>query len=316
MDKFHIKKISEVNKEKLYQFYQNSFDYGKSILDNYSWRYRLGFNKYEPLILIINNQICGHAGLIPIHLKINNKTENAIWFTDFYINPEYRLKGYGKILTEEWMKICPIQITLCNNQSLKIFKKLEWCSNNNFTRKIKFYNYFNIVPAFRNRNRSLDIQNNLGNLTIQELNNKTLTKIIDLHETNNITKSVSLIRDESWFKWRILDCPYKKDIYILNLNKNYFIAHIKKRNNLKILNIIYTSDYINNDISKLLSRFAKKNHIDYLSFISSKKRLSDFFLPWQRKINFAFYTKEKFKSRLLNNEIDDIQFIDSDIDYI
>ena len=75
MDKFHIKKISEINKEKLYQFYQDSFHYEKSILDNYQWRYRSGFNEFEPLVLIINNQICGHAGLIPINLKINNKTE-------------------------------------------------------------------------------------------------------------------------------------------------------------------------------------------------------------------------------------------------
>ena len=316
MDKFHIKKISEVNQKKLLQFYQNSFNFEETILDNYNWRYRKGFSEFEPLVLIINNQICGHAGLIPVNLKINNKIKKAIWFTDFYINPEYRSKGYGKNLTEAWMKICPIQITLCNNQSLNIFKKLEWSSNNNFTRNVKFYNYFNVIPAFRNLNDSLYIQDNFENLKLEELSNKTLTKIIDLHENIISKKSINLVRDENWFKWRIFDCPYKKDIYIFNSNENFFIIHIKKRNNLKILNVIYSSHPINKNISKLFFSFAKKNHIDCLSYISNEKRFSDFFLPWQSKINFAFYTKEKSTSVLLNSGFDEIQFIDSDIDYI
>jgi hypothetical protein len=316
VDKFHIKKISEIDTKKLLQFYQVSFQYEKSILDNYQWRYRSEFSEFEPLILIIDNQICGHAGLIPIDLKINDKRQKAIWFTDFYITSEQRSKGYGKLLAEEWMKICPIQITICNDQSLKVFKKLKWSNNNSFVRRLKIYNYLNIVPTFRKLNKSSFIKDELQDFKLEELNNKTIAKMADLSEHNLLKKSVGLIRDENWFKWRILDCPYKKDIHIFNSHKNYLIAHIKKTNNLKILNIIYASDYMNNDINKLLSRFAKINHIDYLSFISSKKKLSDFFLPWQRKINFAFYTKEKSTSNLLNNEINDIQFIDSDIDYV
>ena len=149
MNKFHIKKISEIDKGKLLQFYQNSFNYEKSVLENFAWRYRSGFNDFEPLVLIINNEICGHAGLIPINLKINNEIKKAIWFTDFYINPKYRSQGYGMALTREWMKICPIQITLCNDLSLKIFKKFNWSHNNAFNKRIKFYNYLNILPTFR-----------------------------------------------------------------------------------------------------------------------------------------------------------------------
>ena len=48
MDKFHIKKISEIDTKKLLQFYQVSFQYEKSILDNYQWRYRSEFNEFEP----------------------------------------------------------------------------------------------------------------------------------------------------------------------------------------------------------------------------------------------------------------------------
>ncbi|MDA8764323.1 GNAT family N-acetyltransferase [Candidatus Pelagibacter bacterium] len=316
MDKFHIKKISEVNKEKLHQFYQNSFDYEKPVLEDYKWRYRSELNEFEPLVLTINNEICGHAGLIPIKLKINNKIKKAIWFTDFFIKTEHRSRGYGRKLTEEWMKICPIQITLCNDKSLKVFKKLDWSSNNNFTRNIKFYNYLNIIPVFRNLKNSSQIQHNLENLKLEESNNKTLEKIIDFNENNMTKKIVNIVRDENWFKWRIIDCPYKKDIFIFNENGNFLITHIKKRNNLKILNIIYSTHPINANIFELFLNFARKNHIDYLSYISNEKKISNIFLPWQRKINFAFYAKEKTTSILLSKELDDIQFIDSDIDYV
>jgi len=316
VDKFHIKKISEISKEKLSQFYQNSFNYEKPILDNYNWRYRSGFNEFEPLALIINDQICGHAGLIPINLKVNNKIEKAIWFTDFYINAELRARGYGAQLTKEWMKICPIQITLCNNQSLKIFKKLDWSVNNNFTRRIKFYNYFKIIPIFRKLNNDVSTQKDFGKLKLEVLDNNFMTRILDSSEKSLSKKSIGIIRDENWFKWRIIDCPYKKNIYFFSFENNLIITNIKKKNNLKILNIIYSSRPLNTDITKLFLSFAKNNNINYLSYISVEKKLSDIFLPWERKLNFTFYSKEKSTSNLLDEKLDDIQFVDSDIDYI
>ena len=316
MDKFHIKKISEIDIKKLLQFYQVSFQYEKSILDNYQWRYRSEFNEFEPLILIIDNQICGHAGLIPIDLKINDKKQKAIWFTDFYIASEQRSKGYGKLLAEEWMKICPIQITICNDQSLKVFKKLNWSNNNSFVRRLKIYNYLNIVPAFRRSNEFSFIKDDLQDLRLEELNNKTIAKMADLSEHNLLKKSVGLIRDENWFKWRILNCPYKKDIYIFNFKGNFIVIHMKLKNNLKILSIVYSSQPITSSIIKFFSKFSKKKGIDYLSYISNEKKIFDFFLPWQRKLNFACNTEDRSDTNVLNKNFDDIQFLDSDIDYI
>ena len=70
MEKIHIKKISEIDKEKLVKFYQESFRFEKSVINNYDWRYRTNFNEFEPLALLVNGEICGHAGLIPIKINI------------------------------------------------------------------------------------------------------------------------------------------------------------------------------------------------------------------------------------------------------
>ncbi len=315
MIKFHIKKISEINSDQLLSFYQKSFNYEKSVLDNFKWRYRSGFADMHPLVLLIDNKICGHAGLIPIDLKINDKVERSIWFTDLFIEKKYRSQGYGKILTKEWMKICSTQITLCNEQSLNVFKSLNWSFNNNFLRKIKFFNFLKVVPAFRKLANTNIILNDLGDLKLEEVNDDTLKKIIHEEEKSLLKKTVGIIRDKSWFDWRINKCPYKKDIYIFSYENLYIIVHIKVRNDLKILSLIYSTKNINENIINLLFRFAKKNKIDYLSYIS-KRRPINLNFPWERKLNFASYSANNFSKNFLDKSLEDVQFIDSDLDYI
>ena len=94
-------------------------------------------------------------------------------------------------------------------------------------------------------------------MKLEELNNKTIAKMVDLSERNLIKKSVGIIRDENWFKWRILDCPYKNDIYIFNFKENFIVTHIKLKNNLKILSIVYSSQPITSSITSLFSKFSK-----------------------------------------------------------
>ena len=315
MDKIHINKISELNRDKLINFYQKSFNFKNSVLINYEWRYRSGFCNYEPLALTVDNQICGHAGLIPVKLKLNEKVETAIWFTDFFINPVYRSRGYGKLLTEAWMKICPNQITLCNNKSLRIFKKLKWSYNNNFVRKIKFYNFHRILPILR-KNSQLEISyDSLGELKLEEQNIKTIKDIALIEQKNLAKKKIGIVRDESWFIWRILECPYKKNIFIFSYKNNYFIVNVKIKNNLKILNLIYSSLTVEDELLKIFNPFVKKNKIDYLNYISREKKMN-FNMPWKKKINFAFFSNEKFIMNDIENDLDDIQYIDSDIDYL
>ena len=315
MKNIHIKKISEINKDKLVEFYKDSFQFKSGVIENFNWRYRLGFNDYEPIVLIIENEICGHAGLIPANIKINNTIHNAIWFTDFFINANYRSKGYGKILTEEWMKICPIQITLCNEDSLRIFKKYNWVNSKKFIRKVKFNNYLNILPKFKNIYYS-NIYENVENLQYLEMNNSTISKIIEVNEHNQIKLPFGILRDENWFKWRLIDCPYKKDIHILKVKDQYLIVHLRVKKKLKILNIIYSTCAVTPEITNILLKFLKKNKIDFIAFISNKKEFIDSLIPGQKNLNFAFFSKDEKILYNLNKNFNDIQYIDSDLDYI
>ena len=316
MKNFHISKISQINQAKLKEFYLNAFKYEKNIHENYAWRYRLGFNNFEPLVLVVNDKICGHAGLIPINLKINSKIEEGIWFTDFFVEKEYRNLGYGKLLTKSWMEICPLQITLCNEQSLKIFKNLNWAYNNKFIRKIKILDYLKILPFFRKlKSLNFKLCEDIDELKITELNNKELSKIIDLSENILVNQKIGFVRDENWFKWRIIECPYRNDIFLLNHKDNHLVAHIAKKKNLNVLNIIFSTQIISSDLIRVLSIFSKKNNIDYLAFIEKKNNITDGFFPGERKLNFAFNSKDPSKTSQINKDLNDIQYIDSDLDF-
>tara|TARA_B100000780_G_C21122273_1_gene454705 strand:- start:1009 stop:1962 length:954 start_codon:yes stop_codon:yes gene_type:complete len=317
MEKISIRKISEIDINVLKKFYAKTFNFEQDILENYTWRYRTGYNNCEPIVLTINNQICGHAGLIPVDLKVNNIKENAIWFTDFYIDSKYRNRGYGKLLTEEWMNICPLQITLCNNSSLKIFKKLKWQHNNNFLRTVKILNYFHLLPFLRNfKKNKKNIKVDVDKLNINVVNNKDLSKIIETTEKISSNQNTGLLRDENWFRWRVLNCPYKKNITIFCYEGEFLIAHIFKKNKLKRMNIIFSTHKTSNKIFKLILLWSKKNHIDYLSYIENKINTSSNFLSPKKNINFAFFSKEESKINEIGNKFKDIQYIDSDIDFI
>ena len=176
--KFHIKKISEIDKKQLTDFYQNSFNYQKTLLNNYNWRYRNRYNEHEPIVLIMDNQICGHAGLIPINFKIFKEQIKAIWFTDFFVIPKFRSLGFGKILTVEWMKICSTQITICT-----ITEK-----NCNYAKAIdKSLKDAGIRTELDNRNEKIGYK-------IREHSDKKVPIILVVGDKENSTESVSIRR--------------------------------------------------------------------------------------------------------------------------
>ena len=316
MNKFHIKKISEIDKNKLFKFYQDSFDYHNNNTDILNWRYRFGYKNFEPLVMEVDDDICGHAGLIANDFKIKDKIKTGIWFTDFYMKEKYRSLGYGKLLTQAWMKICPIQVTICNDISLKIFKKMDWSYNNKFLKKIKIPNLLNLIPTSRQSHISNINTDNLMDLKLEEVNNQIISKISNKSEQSLSQKLFGIVRDENWFKWRVLNCPYKKNIFIFSYREIDIITEVKIKKNFKILNIIYVSKPIKENLTSIFSSFIKINKINLVSYISKNNEFLNINYPLSRKLNFAFNAEDPTVKTLINENFNDLQFIDSDINFI
>ena len=301
MKTYIIKKLSEVDKSQLFDFYKKVYNnVDKSFIENIKWYCRIGYNSYEPIVIIVNNRIIGHAGLIPNDIKLQNKKYSVIWFIDFIILPEYRAKGYGKILTLEWIKICPHQITFCNNSSLSLFKKLNWKSNSSSNRIIRPINYFNIIPLLK------DFRLNIGSDLIRYLLKKKLKKtklIIPAQISETLIRELvrtdqefeknkaTLIRDESWFRWRILETPYSKDILFFEENNQIIIGHVFRYKNIKRLNIIYTN--FNNsekNIFETVVKWSIDNQIDFIWHVTTNIKNSNnlFSMFLKKKNKFCF----------------------------
>ena len=249
MQDYHIDLISNVKKEDLDEFYNIAFqDRNKILINNWKWIYRSGYLNYEPILLLNNKKkIIGQAALIPAKISYKDILYPAVWFVDFVILKEFRGKGLGEFLTKEWMKICPNQITYCNNNSLKIFKKLGWLDSKTSKRIALPVNYFKFIPIIKKYNFTVlekfflrKKENKLN--TIPLISPKLLilekNKIINFFLSKKVisNNNLQILRDEDWFVWRFFDCPYNKNIYYFEYENNFTIVHIFKTNNIKKLN--------------------------------------------------------------------------------
>ena len=135
---YNIISISKVKIDQLSDFYKKVFKSRyKTLTNHWKWWYRSNYLGYEPIILIADNKVVGQAGLISVKIQIEKEILPAIWFIDFAVLPEYQGLGLGKILTKEWMNICPNQITFCNDHSLSIFKKFGWSADKKIHEKLQ-----------------------------------------------------------------------------------------------------------------------------------------------------------------------------------
>lgn len=335
MQDYHIDLISNVKKEDLDEFYNIAFqDRNKILINNWKWIYRSGYLNYEPILLLNNKKkIIGQAALIPTKISYKDILYPAVWFVDFVILKEFRGRGLGEFLTKEWMKICPNQITYCNNSSLKIFKKLGWQSNKVSKRIGLPINYFKFIPIIKKYNFTVlekfflrKKENKLN--TIPLISPKLLieeqNKIINFFLSKKVISNdnLQILRDEDWFVWRFFDCPYNKNIYYFEYENNFTIVHIFKKNNIKRLNILYffCSDSSKEDyLFLIIYKWALTNSIDLLWANSSDQnfinKLKEFFKVISVKpLTFASYSSDELINKALKNGINNICAADSDND--
>ena len=331
MLRYKINKISEVDNDLLSEFYKKIYQKRhNSLTNNWRWWYRVGYNEFEPIVILVDNKIIGHAGLLPIDLNILEKKIPAIWFVDYAILNKFQGKGYGQILTKEWMKICPNQITFCNNLSLKIFKKFGWKNNLSTKRQAMPINATKFLPIVKRLN--LNFLNSPLRNFIKKKYNRVISidpykieenyKIINDSfkikkiETNN--GFAEIVRDEKWLHWRLMECPYRKNIYFFEYKNNFAIVHIFLVDNIKKLNILYTysTDKLQeNEIFIQIMNWSLNNNIDLVWAIKSNTKSENIFPKFLNKsLNFASWSSDEKIFKILQNGLLDSQGIDSDID--
>ena len=151
--------------------------------------------------------------------------------------------------------------------------------------------------------------------------NNNFKIINDSFKIKKIVKNnefAEIIRDEKWLDWRLMDCPYKKDIHFFEYKNNFAIVHIFSIENIKRLNVLYTYYTDNseeNELFALIIKWAIKNDIDLVWTISKKKEFENIFPKlFIKPMNFVSWSSNKETFNILQNGLSNAQGIDTDND--
>ena len=333
---YNIISISKVKIDQLSEFYKKVFKSRyKTLTNHWRWWYRSNYLGYEPIILIADNKVVGQAGLISVKIQIEKEILPAIWFVDFAVLPEYQGLGLGKVLTKEWMNICPNQITFCNDRSLEIFKKFGWAENNYTKRLVRPINPIKWLPFFKK------FESNFFGMVYKNLLKKKFSHInlirpYSIKDNYKIlfdsfkkkqkqnTVSPEIFRDEDWLNWRLMECPFNKNIYFFEYRENFAIAHIVTAKNIRRLHILYTFYLNSSDEENLfcsIFKWALYNSVDLVWANSNneeliKKSEKIFTSHLTKSMNFASWSSDKKIHEKLRLGLANSQGIDSDNDTI
>ena len=329
--KYKINKISEIATDQLSEFYKKTYyKRYKSLTSNWRWWYRVGYNGLEPLILSVDNKVIGQAAYLPINLNILGNIVPAIWFVDYVVLPEFKGKGLGKILSKEWMKICPNQMAICSDDSLRVLKKLGWKDNYPTKRLARPISTLKFLPILKNLklnfvNRTLRYfikKKYSRNISINPYKISDNFKIIDdsfkLRKIVKNNEFAEIIRDEKWLHWRLIECPYKKDIYFFEYKNNFTIVHIFLIENIKKLNILYTysaDKFQENELFVQIINWSINNNIDLVWAVSRNTDFENIFPKiFNKPLQFASWSSDEKVFKTLQNGLSNLQGIDTDND--
>ena len=329
--KYKINKISEIATDQLSEFYKKTYyKRYKSLTSNWRWWYRVGYSELEPLILSVDNKVIGQAAYLPINLNILGNIVPAIWFVDYVVLPEFKGKGLGKILSKEWMKICRNQMAICSDDSLRVLKKLGWKDNYTTKRLARPISTLKFLPILKNLklnfvNRTLRYfikKKYSRNISINPYKISDNFKIIDdsfkLRKIVKNNEFAEIIRDEKWLHWRLIECPYKKDIYFFEYKNNFAIVHIFVIENIKKLNILYTysADKLQeNELFVQIINWSINNNIDLVWAVSRNTDFENIFPKiFNKPLQFASWSSDEKIFKTLQNGLSNLQGIDTDND--
>jgi len=331
LEKCKVQNITEINKERLSTFYKKIYpERYKSLTKNWQWWYRSAQNNSAPLILTLDNEVIGQAACLPTELLISGEKIQAIWFQDYAILPKFMGMGLGKLLSEKWMKLCPNQMAICSPYSLRVLKRLGWKENFETKRLARPINYLKFLPVIK------DLNVNFLNAPLKfflqakfkdsksikpyqiTANYNVIEESFNLRKEQKNEGFAKICRDEEWLSWRLIKCPYKKDIYFFNYNNNFAIVHIYSNKNFKRLNILYnyyTDQLEENKLFSLIVKWSLNNNIDFIWLINKNKKIQNIFPKiFNKPLRFASWSSDKNIFNTLKNGFSDLQGIDSDIE--
>jgi hypothetical protein len=337
-----IHSACNIETDLLINFYKKAYPNKVNFLElNWKWLNRSDFYQNKtPLVLVYENQVIAHSGMIPFNISVSNKLQTAAWFVDFKVLPEFQRHGLGSLLTKEWMIYSDCCVTFCNEKSIGVFKKFGWVESFDTYLHLNFmlpFNHLKIArklpsffrkilnhityPVFFLIYRRHSYSN--SSYKLEKLNETLFDSFFSLYTGTKIISEniVSPVRDIDYANWRVLNSPNKDKYFIYKTE--IFMALISLQNNkAKYIDVLWVTDIFNKiEIIKMISTlgiYGIKNGFSVIRYYTSKKELSDYINYKTKSIvkhpRFAYFSKDDKVLEKLKEAKWDFEFIDSDFE--
>ncbi|MBI5243310.1 MAG: GNAT family N-acetyltransferase [Elusimicrobia bacterium] len=316
--------LSSVSDGQRAAFYARMFPERADLLSkHWRWWYRVGFLPgVEPIVAVDKGAVVGQAGLLPVMLDCRGEAKPAIWFVDFAVLPELQGQGLGQRLTNAWMQLCPNRVTYCNEQSIRVFKKYGW--------KEKFDTVCRTLPIHIGKTAaallSLPYRAMLRAwfASAPQLSPEPLPE--DIGRLRGILQAgpdaaVSVVRDEAWIRWRLLENPFKDSFRLFSLKDSYAIVRGFVYQGQKRVHVLYMDRAAEPDargqLLRGILRWAVRQGADMAWTATNERPLLEaaaLVLPRSRPVRFASHSEDAVTRSALLDEHLPLQAIDSDND--
>lgn len=300
------------------------------------WQFRIGYNAaVEPIYIKYNGKIVGQAALQPIVASCKGKEYVATWYNNFIVLPSMQGKGLGKILTKKWMELAPLHITNCNDNSMAVFRKLGWDEefhtvryglpiNINALAKSKGWGGVKAMAAsILSPFYSLWLKTKYGSKTKATIANVADIPIAQIVADCKEEGANTLVRDEAWVQWRLLNSPYAGNHFRIQDGEAVIYFRVLAYAGIKRVHILYQNANAATEQQKavlhILVAYCIQEQVGLLWGITNVpvlKTLYDKILFDKLSARFAYHCNEDGVMDSLRNKPLPLQSIDSDYDFM
>jgi len=227
-----LRAAKEVPSEALRRFYERVYPARADFLTrNWQWLYRTEEYPNLPgcMLAVVDSEVIGHTGAIPVMLRRGSEERTSLWFVDVVIVPEYHGQGVGTMMARAWMSLHPMLMGFGRKQAVDMLARLDWLPWSRVSvkrlplrpeRASGFPRY--LAPLGAIAGTAVRAAWRCGtyfsrNLTVSSVCPESLNRFVGFDSTHRL----HVPRTESFLRWRILSHPSASEYFVLDLDGEY-----------------------------------------------------------------------------------------------
>ncbi len=300
---------------------------------NRAWLYRsrAALRIDAPLAAFSDSgRIAGHAGLLPVTVSWSDRRIQGAWFIDYFVLPEYRGSGLGRILMQEVMQSAPLVLAVgATPMSTPVFERLGW-------RRIPETFFFGLPLR---AGRFLHAKNRLMYGPIA-LAGTALARLVTLRarsarnelgvtplsagplsqwgiEHGSQLGGARPIRDDEFLRWRILEYPFGGKFTLHVGAEAAALVRTYTHGNYRRSNILALGGEQPGSALRSIVWWALDAEVDYVALVCSDARIvreARRWFPFRKKMPVWVYSQEANLVSTLAGCPQAWEYIDSDLD--